>query len=76
MLGNDQPVFDQIIDLSNETMGSMTISKNTHNLNPSGGKEENSVIGAPIIAFEESITASTKSDVPSTAGKGFEVDIF
>ena len=78
MLGNDQPVLDQIIDLSNETMGSMTISKNNHNLNPtdntSGGKEENSVIGAPIIAFEDSITASTKSDVPSTAGKGFDID--
>jgi hypothetical protein len=25
------------------------------------------VIGAPIIAFEDSITASTKSDVPTTA---------
>ena len=74
MLGNDQPLFDQIIDLSNEeNQNSMTISKTNHILNPtddtSGGMEENSVIGAPIIAFEDSITASTKSDVPSTAGK-------
>jgi hypothetical protein len=71
VLGNDQPVLDQIIDLSNENMGSITISKNNHNLSSndttSGVKEENSVIGAPIIAFEDSITASTKSDVPSTA---------
>ena len=80
MLGDDQPVLDQIIDLSNETMDSMTRSKNNHNLNPtdntSGGKEENSVIGAPIIAFEDSITASTKSDVPTTAGNGFVVHNF
>ena len=73
MLGNDQPVFDQIIDLnSEETIDSMTINKNNHIINStdntSGVKEENSVIGAPIIAFEDSITASTKSDVPSTAG--------
>jgi hypothetical protein len=71
LLEDDQPVLDQIIDLSNENMGSMTINKNNHILNPtdntSGGKEENSVIGAPIIAFEDSITASTKSDVPTTA---------
>ena len=76
MLGSDQPLFDQIIDLSNEeNQNSMTISKTNHILNPtddtSGGMEENSVIGAPIIAFEDSITASTKSDVPSTAGKVF-----
>ena len=74
MLGNDQPVFDQIIDLnSEENLDSMTINKNNHIINStdntSGVKEENSVIGAPIIAFEDSITASTKSDVPSTAGK-------
>ena len=74
MLGNDQPVFDQIIDLnSEENIDSMTINKNNHIINStdntSGVKEENSVIGAPIIAFEDSITASTKSDVPSTAGK-------
>ena len=73
LLGNDQPLFDQIIDLSNEeNQNSTTISKTNHILNPtddtSGGMEENSVIGAPIIAFEDSITASTKSDVPSTAG--------
>ena len=73
MLGNDQPVFDQIIDLnSEENLDSMTINKNNHIINStdntSGVKEENSVIGAPIIAFEDSITASTKSDVPSTAG--------
>jgi len=72
MLGNDQPVFDQIIDLnSEENLDSMTINKNNHLINStdntSGVKEENSVIGAPIIAFEDSITASTKSDVPSTA---------
>jgi len=71
MQGSDQPVLDQIIDLSNEKMDSMTITKNNHNIlnptdNTSGGKEENSVIGAPIIAFEDSITASTKSDVPTT----------
>ena len=79
LLENDQPVLDQIIDLSNENMGSMTINKNNHILNPtdntSGGKEENSVIGAPIIAFEDSITASTKSDVPTTAGNRFILDI-
>ena len=73
MLGNDQPVFDQIIDLNNEDNNdSMTLSKTNHILNPtdntSGGMEENSVIGAPIIAFEDSITASTKADVPTTAG--------
>ena len=74
MLGNDPPVFDQIIDLnSEENIDSLTINKNNLNLNPSdnnsGGKEENSVIGAPIIAFEDSITSSTKPDVPSTAGQ-------
>jgi hypothetical protein len=72
MLGNDPPVFDQIIDLnSEENIDSLTNNKNNLNLNPSdntsGGKEDNSVIGAPIIAFEDSIAASTKSDVPSTA---------
>merc|ERR1719414_2898156 len=72
MLGIDQPVFDQIIDLnSEENLDSMTINKNNHIINStdntSGVKDENSVIGAPIIAFEDSITASTKSDVPSTA---------
>ena len=58
ILGDDQPVLDQILDLnlnSTET--------------PGGVNKETSVIGAPIIAFEDSITSSTKPDVPSTAGQ-------
>jgi hypothetical protein len=67
-----EPVLDQILDLSSENnKGTITTaSKNIHNLTSSTDAhhhEENSVIGAPIIAFEDSITASTKSDVPSTA---------
>ena len=77
VLGDDKPVLDQIIDLNYENSGSITVNKNNLNLNStetSGGvNEENSVIGAPIIAFEESITASTKSDVPSTAGNSLVV---
>ena len=53
----------------------MMVTKNNHNLstadhnNVQGVLDVNdSVIGAPIIAFEDSITASTKSDVPTTAG--------
>ena len=39
MLGNDPPVFDQIIDLnSEENIDSMTINKNNINLNPSDNK--------------------------------------
>ena len=73
MQGSDQPVLDQVIDLNNEPIDSMIVTKNNHNnINPADNTneciEENSVIGAPIIAFEDSITASTKSDVPSTAG--------
>ena len=80
VLGSDQPVLDQIIDLSNEPSSmdpktAMMVTKNNHNLssadhnNVQGVLDVNdSVIGAPIIAFEDSITASTKSDVPTTAG--------
>ena len=80
VLGSDQPVLDQIIDLSNEPSSmdpktAMMVTKNNHTLssadhnNVQGVLDVNdSVIGAPIIAFEDSITASTKSDVPTTAG--------
>ena len=80
VLGSDQPVLDQIIDLSSEPSSmdpktAMMVTKNNHNLssadhnNVQGVLDVNdSVIGAPIIAFEDSITASTKSDVPTTAG--------
>ena len=53
----------------------MMVTKNNHTLssadhnNVQGVLDVNdSVIGAPIIAFEDSITASTKSDLPTTAG--------
>ena len=80
VLGSDQPVLDQIIDLSSEPSSmdpktAMMVTKNNHTLcsadhnNVQGVLDVNdSVIGAPIIAFEDSITASTKSDVPTTAG--------
>ena len=80
VLGSDQPVLDQIIDLSSEPSSmdpktAMMVTKNNHTLssadhnNIQGVLDVNdSVIGAPIIAFEDSITASTKSDVPTTAG--------
>ena len=80
VLGSDQPVLDQIIDLSSEPSSmdpktAMMVTKNNHTLssadhnNKQGVLDVNdSVIGAPIIAFEDSITASTKSDVPTTAG--------
>ena len=73
-------MLDQIIDLSNEPSSmdpktAMMVTKNIHNLSSAdhnivqGVLDVNdSVIGAPIIAFEDSITASTKSDVPTTAG--------
>ena len=73
-------MLDQIIDLSNEPSSmdpktAMMVTKNNHTLssadhnNVQGVLDVNdSVIGAPIIAFEDSITASTKSDVPTTAG--------
>ena len=73
-------MLDQIIDLSTEPSSmdpktAMMVTKNNHNLsstdhnNVQGVLDVNdSVIGAPIIAFEDSITASTKSDVPTTAG--------
>ena len=80
VLGSDQPVLDQIIDLSSEPSSmdpktAMMVTKNNHTLSSSDHNNKqgvldvnDSVIGAPIIAFEDSITASTKSDVPTTAG--------
>ena len=80
VLGSDQPVLDQIIDLSSEPSSmdpktAMMVTKNNHTLSSSDHNNvqgvldvNDSVIGAPIIAFEDSITASTKSDVPTTAG--------
>ena len=72
-----QPEFDQILDLTttSNNSNSTTMTQEDSNSNGSGNGDSEQApppMATPLIAFEDSINASPKQEVP-TAGEIFQL---
>ena len=66
-----QPEFDQILDLTTTSNNSNSTTMNQEDSNSNGDSEQAPPpMATPLIAFEDSINASPKQEVP-TAGEIF-----
>ena len=67
-----QPEFDQILDLTTTSNNSNSTTMNQEDSNNGDSEQAPPHLATPLIAFEDSINASPKQEVP-TAGEIFQL---